>query len=398
MKKRYLPVITVVAVSLGLAGCAPSGPAETDETYDVLLVAGLTGPVATTAGVYKYTLEQSADYINENGGVNGRQVVVTAVDSQEDPSKANTLIQDALDGDNPPEAVLNGVTSTNALATLPALTRAGVLTFNGASSDDLNKPSEYPTYFGFLPTSGTQVGIILGLLEDEGVESLGVITSSDAFGTAFDAAFKAQASDHGITIIDSQFANDEVDLSAAYSKVATQNPDVIFFNTLGPAAARLFEARLKVDAVDIPAIGGNGITSTGAGPTSFAPEGSLENYRSAVYTAQTIDPDSGDATFGLKEFYSAWTAGTLPEGATTQPAQPLWNALVAIKTAADAKGSTETQDIIDGIQDLTTTDESLWTSLGVIDDFSADVRYLQLQPDAIQLVEPVPLNEVGSFF
>ncbi|MCW2757260.1 MAG: branched-chain amino acid transporter substrate-binding protein, partial [Nocardioidaceae bacterium] len=116
----------LAAVSaLALSACGSNASSgSSGGSYRILYVAGQTGVLSPTAIAIGRGIKAHVDAINAEGGLDGKKIVLQTKDDQSDPTRGVTLVQEQLNGDNPPDLVIPGVSSNEALAVAPLLARS----------------------------------------------------------------------------------------------------------------------------------------------------------------------------------------------------------------------------------------------------------------------------------
>jgi branched-chain amino acid transport system substrate-binding protein len=275
--------------ALVLTGCSSPGSAEgggDEGEVNVLFVAGKSGPTATIVKDVTSGMQAAIAEVNANGGVNGQEMTLEVLDTGGDPTRAVSVLQRRLSQGDKPDLVVPGVSSVEALALTPLLTRERIVSINNAASPELNKPEDYPYHFGYTPVPVDQQAGLLDGLESLGAESVVALLGNDAYGEAMADAITTRLDGSGIDLTIEQFKLDDLDLSISYERAISSNPDAVFFEAIGEPVQRLVEAREVVGATDIPTIGGFGVNSTDGGPSKWASAKANENLYTEIFTSQ----------------------------------------------------------------------------------------------------------------
>src|SRR4051794_5081178 len=210
--KRTL--IALAAAVLVVAGCSDSGSGsstpDTPGVTDTEILVGthmpLTGPAA--AGYSKIAPATKAyfDYVNANGGVNGRKITYKIMDDSYNPATTQQVVRQLVLQDKV-FAILNGLGTPTHTGVLDFLKTNRVPDlFVASGSRSWNQPDKYPGTFGFNPdytvegkilathVKQTQAGkkvCFLGQDDDFGRDSLagiekvvGTVTASQKYVTS----------------------------------------------------------------------------------------------------------------------------------------------------------------------------------------------------------------------
>jgi ABC-type branched-subunit amino acid transport system substrate-binding protein len=172
-RSRRQAVCAVVAASvLVLAACSSSGggPASTGDNSspgvtDTSILLGttqpLTGPAATGYSKISAAMTAYFNFVNANGGVNGRKITLNVLDDGYNP--ANTVTQtNKLVLQNKVFALVGALGTPTHNAVLPFIKQNKVPDlFVSSGSRDWNQPTKYATTFGWQPDY-TIEGKVLG--------------------------------------------------------------------------------------------------------------------------------------------------------------------------------------------------------------------------------------------
>lgn len=384
MKKLSL----LAAALLLLTACGTSDDdASGAESFDVLVIAGTTGAAATFAKNVAKAITYQGDKLNEEGGIDGRDVRVTVADSAGDPTKAVSQLQERLTGGDAPDLVYAGISSAETLAMLPVLTREKVLSIAATNNAAINDPDAYPYHFGIAPTAANQLSTVGTKLEELDVEKLAVLTSDDVFGEGTRDGIE-QALEEMPDVEADYFTYQiaDVNYSTAYQRAVNNDPDAIFMDGNGDAVGRLLSARQDI-APEIPALGGLGFSSVA--PGSVVQPEALEGFESVVYQS-TEHRGTDERPDSLNEFLDAMDFGT--EFSAFNPMLGA-DSLSAVALAVDQAGSADTEDVADALESLEappTTDHFL--SVPSL-TYSETDHFAQLPAEAYLWITPSTLED-----
>ena len=166
-RSRALAIVATGAVVLTAAvACSSSSksaatPGVTATTITVGTHQPLTGPAAPGYSKISPATKAYFDYVNANGGVNGRKIVYTVMDDGYNPQTTQTDVR-KLVLDDKVFAILNGLGTPTHTGVLDFLKTNKVPDlFVASGSSTWNQPTKYPDTFGYQ-TDYTVEGKILG--------------------------------------------------------------------------------------------------------------------------------------------------------------------------------------------------------------------------------------------
>jgi branched-chain amino acid transport system substrate-binding protein len=270
----YAALAVTVCACAGGAGASNRG-AGAAKTYNVLFIGGVTGPIAASANSIVNGLKIATGYINAHGGMNGRKIKLTILNSQSDPTQAVTLLQQQLSSGKTPDLVYSGVISNEALALTPLLTRAKILSISNANNPKLNDVGSYPYHFGSNPDSQTQLGALRAQMP-AGTQLVGVLAPNNASGQGVVGRVQAAFQGSGITIVSRFYDQDAVDLTVPTQALVSQKPQAMVVDGTDVQAERVLAARLTVGYSSIPTFGTSGFGDKP--PSAFAGKSALVNF------------------------------------------------------------------------------------------------------------------------
>lgn len=354
----------LVASALTLAACgSDSDDTSSDDPVRIMFVAGVSGPTAKPVKETTQGIEAAINEVNANGGAAGRKLELEVLDTGGDPTRAVSELQRRLSSGNKPHLVIPGVSSVEALAMMPMLTREKIVSINNAASPDLNNPEEYPYHFGYTPsTDRQQTGLPAGL-EMLNAKSVVALVGNDAYGKTMGEAVESNLDGTDIDVEVQTFNLEDLDLSIAWERAIAANPDAIFFEAIGDPAQRLVEAREAIGATDIPAIGGFGINSTNGGPSSFGTERANINLYTQLFAAQEyVAPEDRSDT--LNTYFSRMDeVGGVGEGNSVQSSMISYDYIRIFAAAVDEAGSTDAEKATEAlVGDMDYPALALWSS------------------------------------
>jgi ABC-type branched-subunit amino acid transport system substrate-binding protein len=267
--------VGVIACAGAGAGGASNRGAGAAKTYNVLFIGGITGPIASSANSILNGLKMSAGYINAHGGINGRKVKLTVLNSQSDPTQAVTLLQQQLSSGKTPDIVYSGVISNEALALTPILTRSKIISISNANNPKLNDVGSYPYHFGANPDSQTQIGAVKSQVP-AGTQLVGILAPNNASGQGVVGRVQAAFASTGIKTAVRFYDQDAVDLTVPTQALVSQKPQAMVVDGTDVQAERVLAARLTVGYTNIPTFGTSGFGDKP--PSAFAGKSALVNF------------------------------------------------------------------------------------------------------------------------
>ncbi|MGM7670683.1 ABC transporter substrate-binding protein [Microbacterium sp. A93] len=155
--RRIATLAMASAVVIALAGCSTPAPADpeaatpgvTDDTVTIGTHTPLTGPAAAGYSSISAAATAYFAYLNDQGGINGRDIEYIVKDDGYNPATTLTVVRELVQEDEV-FAIVNGLGTAPHTAVLDFLNQNEVPDlFVASGSTNWNQPEKYPFTFGF---------------------------------------------------------------------------------------------------------------------------------------------------------------------------------------------------------------------------------------------------------
>lgn len=395
MKARQSTLAVTLAVSTALlAGCSGSssgadgGP---DDPYRVLVTGALSGqgPLAGNAQTSVLAAKAGAEEVNSRGGIGGRQVELTITDDGGDATKAVSNLREAIASGNKPDLFLNSGPSTIAAATLPILKQNRILSFNVGPTENSSDPSEFPLNFDLSPSPADYAASIARYAKSNGLNQVGVIHGSSAYGEAFGKAIQSAFEAEGVTFSGSEeYDNAALDMTAQLQALKNKGAQALVVDAYGAPLGYLLTSLERL-AWHIPLIGNTSVAGT-ALVAQPAPEGVLgtpatSNLVLQMFQSTVYDPDN-TAVNAMVESMAA--KGQIP---STLIVADNYDPFGLVAAAATKIGSaTDSEKLASALEDQAVLD-SAETAFQTRYHYSADSHAPNLTDDGYRFAPPSKL-------
>ena len=251
MNKRSTLKVVAAAAVLAFAGLA-----QAQQTIKIANIVELSGPGTTAGTLFKNGVELAIKEINEAGGILGKKIESTTVDTQTNPGVAKGLTQKAVD--DGVLAIFGPVYSGSIMVSMAESKRGEVPNFTGGEAAAITQqgnPSVFRTAFG-QSTSFPKLAKYINTK----AKTLVVIYVNNDFGKGGrDTLTKLLAGGPTQIVADISTDAGQVDFSAAVLKAKHSNAEAIFAYTNEEESARLLR-ELKKQGWTKPVIGETTLT------------------------------------------------------------------------------------------------------------------------------------------
>ena len=243
-------LICIVVAALGVIGYAQNGVTDTQITIGTW--APQSGPAAAW-GAVSTAIDAYFRYINDNGGIHGRQLVLQTRDDGYDPARTVAAVRELIDQQNV-FAFVGGVGTANGLAALPLIQRAGVPWVGPASGSELFAQQSN----GLVFTTFTDYEVESALMTRHAVTTLGstsvaIFYQNDAYGQAGRRALEAevarlQGEGYDVTVGDAvSYERGTTNLGVQALRLRGSGSDTVLMFSDPTAAANLVSEFQRLD-------------------------------------------------------------------------------------------------------------------------------------------------------
>lgn len=241
-------IFSLAALTCPLAASVLQAQGVTADTILIGQSAALSGPAAELGREMKLGAEAYFNFVNQNGGVNGRKIKLISLDDGYEPerAKANTI---KLITEDKVLALFGYVGTPTSNASLPIFIDAKVPfigAFTGAQS--LRDPVN-PYIFNVRASYFDETEEIVAHLVQQGVKKIAVFYQNDAYGKAGLAGMERAMKKRNLEIADTATVErNTVDVAAAVKKLSTTNPAAVVMISAYKSCGAFIKAMKKANS------------------------------------------------------------------------------------------------------------------------------------------------------
>ncbi|MCC4250181.1 MULTISPECIES: ABC transporter substrate-binding protein [Microbacterium] len=265
--KASIALALSAATAVSLAGCANGSGGAGGEGDEIVIgrLLPLTGTLAGTGTRVANGSEIARQIINEEGGIDGRQVVFEDVDAPDDDAArqgAERLLNEGID------KVLGTFGSSLALAAIPVITGEGGLYWEtGASAvgitdgtyDNVYRTSQNAGDIGTDAVAYATEVLSETLAVDPAEMTVAWAGVNNSYGEDVLAGVKESAAEHNLDVVlEAAYPTDASDLSNVALQIRDANPTVLVLTSYDADAAALARAMRSQDITPPVIIGSGG--------------------------------------------------------------------------------------------------------------------------------------------
>lgn len=314
------------ASTFGLAGCVGGGGGGgggggTDDTIKFGALYALSGTVEVIGRPMMNSTELAVDQINENGGIDGRQVELVKADNASDPQtgieESRTLVNDencdmvfGAYSSAMRNAITNVYVENEVPLFYPTLYEGGVCaSIQGAEgfSGQVNVPKEKLEWVWFnnaVPRQQIEP-YIPWLMENEDIESFYLIGSDYVWPHTTNAVLDDFVEANGGTILQEDYVPlDFTDWGSKLTDIESADPDAVYFTTVGASQVAMIKQAADLGLTDEFVWAGNIMSEQEAQSAGEAADGI---YTSAPYFTSLDTTENDDYIGGYRDKYGTDT-------------------------------------------------------------------------------------------
>jgi len=252
MRRAVVLAGLVLASGIAAAAWAQQGPVP------IVGLVELSGTGATAGTNFDNGVKLAVKEINAAGGILGRKLEYTSMDTQSAPQTAKALAQKAVDMNA--YVVMGPVFSGSFIVSMAETKRAEIPNFTGGEAANITEQGN-PFVFRTSFTQSTAMPKLARYIKDTvKAKTIAIVWVNNDFGKGGRDAMIKALDPQGIKVVaDVSTDPGQVDFSAAVLKVKQSNADAVFVYTNEEESARALR-ELKKQGYDKPIIGETTLT------------------------------------------------------------------------------------------------------------------------------------------
>lgn len=248
--KRTGATATAAGIS-GLAGCTNSGGGGGDDTVTVGIIAGMSGPYASSGERIIAANELVFERVNENGGINGTTIETVTGDTKGNPEDGVQAARELVNEENV-DFLKGGTTSSVGVAIQSIMGELEVPFMFEAVSNEFIGPNCNKWSYDSAYTAEIQTNAIFPYLIDEaGSESIYFITADYSWGQSSYGYYEQRIPELGGEVAGNSYAQlGSSDFSNQISQALDSDADTIALTLFGQDAIKCINQLDQFGAFD----------------------------------------------------------------------------------------------------------------------------------------------------
>ncbi|MEU7766568.1 ABC transporter substrate-binding protein [Nocardia sp. NPDC049190] len=345
MNKKLVAALAAASMA-ALSACGSSasgGGGGGGDTVKVALIIPLTGASAKTAKQMENAANLAVAKINQDGGVDGKNISLEVYDDKLTPEDATKESQRAITRDGA-VAVVGAQSSGEALAIREVAQRSKVpFITSSATAESVTKDATFT--YRIAPLLTDYANGVVDTAKALNLTKPAVLNDSGAAGLLLKDLFEARAAKVGVSFAGApiEFPINGTDVSAQVSNASGLKPDGVLIGGSAGSDHGLVAKTMLEQGLDVPLVGFSPILVSDA----IKIAGNAYSDLPGVYSLQNLDQKKA----ATKAFMAAYQAKYGTEDLTEQPAQT-YDALMILASAlgkTKGKGGQALADALDSI-------------------------------------------------
>ena len=303
-RRNFVKTGAVAVAGLGLAACGGNSASSgsSSDTIKVGLMGPYTGDVAQYGLACRYGAELYVKQVNNNGGINGKQVELDTQDEKGDATEAvnvyNKLVEDGVVG------IIGDVTSTPTIAVAQASVKDNMpcVTPSATAADVISYGNNY---FRACITDPYQGRLMADFVADQGYKTVGVIYNQGGdYEQGVADAFTEEAGKKGVNVSDSEgYPSGATDFNSQLTNIIATKPDAIFSPNYYQDDGKIVTQARKLGYTGV-FLGADGWSNIVGGDEEYASAEDLEGcYYDCSFVAENEDEKVQDFIKAYKDEY-----------------------------------------------------------------------------------------------
>lgn len=236
MVKRRM--VKRLLISLGAAAMlAAPGAAQSQDT---IKIGGLLETSGFLASLGRPGLEGAmlaVDQINAAGGINGKKVEFTNINTESDNTKAVTATKRLIEAKV--LGIIGAMNSGSSYAIISTIQRAKLPVIANGGSRGIVLPPSKKTYIFLAPLTDVLVqSVMMSDMKKKGITKIALLNADSGFGTSGRKQLEAHAAKYGIKIvIQETYGNSDKDMTPQLTKIRSSDAQATVIWATGPGQA-----------------------------------------------------------------------------------------------------------------------------------------------------------------
>ena len=345
LRRPLVAASTLALAAVALTACGGSDESSDSGPIKIALVAPLTGDAASYGIEAQKAIDLAVKQINDDGGINGRDIEVDAFDDKCSPTDGATAANAVVSGGY--AAVVGQVCSVAVQSSIPIYKRHEMPVIASAASSPDMANLDYEGFSRVIPADNLAVANAIKLTTKVlGYTRLGVLYPSDDYGQALAKVVEDAADEYGAETVamEAYTAGQTSDYSPLLANIAEADPDAFFLGGYdSDMGAAVKQSTRAFNGESFPIVSNNNVQTQNF--IDLAGEAGEGTWIAPVY-------DPSKTTDGNPEFVELFEAEYGNEPNTL--AAMGWDAIQVLKAALEANDG-KTEGLIDQIRKTSVT-------------------------------------------
>lgn len=315
----------------------------------VLSIGDVSGPTKIYGSLHYAGLQAAAAYLNAHGGILGRKIVITHIDSGGVTANAVSQAIKALAGSPGKYAFVDaGAEGTEDVALVPIMKKYNQFAITLDDTGTCAQASNCPTEFVVKGNPGDPAHAAANFFKSKGIKKVGILQESIAFTEGETPGMEAALKSVGITPVVVSFPATATDVTPEMQQLKGDGVDGVFAEALGPPAGYTLAARAKL-GWNVPVV--FDVAASSLDITKLAPKSQLPNAYLNVYNCQNGSATPSEGFQQMKNYFPK-SAVAVADGQACDIPGNGWDGMIEFADAAKQAGSLSTSALVKAMENL----------------------------------------------
>lgn len=309
------------------------------------IVIGVAWPLESLSSKFREGVELACKTVNDDGGINGREIEMRFVDDGSSVTKGLTVAQEFVN-DLDVVAVIGHYNSYISLPASTVYNNGGIIMFTPSSTAPELTERNIPLLFRNIPTDHEFGRQLAGFAQKKGFQKVMIYYINNSYGRGLANAFEDRAGELELSIIDrlSYDGGSYHEFLQALEKWKYDEYDAIFLAGTIPEAAHFIKT-IRDRGVTVPVFGGDGLDNYG-----LIDEAGKSAEGVMVASVYNLDNDSPENRKFLASFRSEYDDD--PDMWAAQG----YDALMILAEGIKSAGTSAPRKVADALKNIETLD------------------------------------------
>ena len=219
-------ILAIALISIMLTACSPTGAVTEEKQVTIGGLFALSGYGAQWGTTERNAVELAITQANNNGGINGKQIMLSVEDTQTDAITALNAYY-SLSNNNQIQVIIGPTWEESAQAIMPVAKNNKQVIITPSSYDTVAKEQSTQLFSTYTPFA-YQITALVPHFKEHDMKRFAIVYAEEFFANTMADLFKEQAKINGWEVIAYKIPTQTKDYKTVIMKIQEQNVDGIY--------------------------------------------------------------------------------------------------------------------------------------------------------------------------